>query len=111
MNLDKIKVLKIDITGWLIDAIYNSEQHPVKNKPRDISKNVWKLNEALDIVEFELTHEDFDFYIDFDLYAGRDIDCEFKNYSHVSNLYSESDMIDFDDNRLKEIYKAVLSHF
>lgn len=108
MDLDKIKILKIDITDWLIDAIYNSKEHP------DKSKNVFTFNRERDIVEFELKHEDFDFNIDFNIYEPNnegDYDCEFKNYSHVSDLYPDSEMIDFDDNRSDEIYRAVLSHF
>lgn len=110
MNLYKIKILKIDITDILIDMIRDSKQHP------DKSKNIWKLNESKDIIEFELKHEDFDFFIDFDLHDNCHIikpyvDCIFKNYSHVSDIYPNTDMIDFDDDRLEEIYKAVLSHF
>ena len=71
----------------------------------------YKINEAKDIIEFCLKHKDFDFFIDFNISCDFEIDVEFKNYSHVSDLYPETDMIDFDDNRLEEIYQAVLSHF
>lgn len=113
MNLTDIKILKIDCTDWLIKAIYSAKEHP------DGSKNIWKFtDENKEIVEFELTHPDFNFFIDFDLYydscdvQAKDVDCQFDgSYSHVSDLYPNSDMIDFDDNRLEEIYSAVLSHF
>lgn len=111
MDLTDIKVLKIDVTDWLIKAIYAAKEHP------DKSKNVWSLNDDKTIVEFSLTHPDFNFFIDFDLYYDSchvskiDTDCKFRNYHHVSDLYPETDMIDFDDNRLEEIYRAVLSHF
>lgn len=116
MNLKDIKILKIDITEWLIKAIRESKQHP------DKSDFVYTIED--EIIKFTLEHEDFTFYIDFDLYINDPVpvhklfmsgsvisDCEFKNYSHISDLYPESDMIDFDDDRLEEIYKAVLSHF
>ena len=108
MNLDKIKVLKIDITEWLIDAIYSAKENE--------SKNRFILAEDFDIIEFNLTHEDFDFFIDFDLYydschvSKLDVSCEFKNYSHVSDMYPEPYMIDFDDTKLDKITKAVLTH-
>ncbi len=113
MDLTDIKILKIGVTDWLIKAIRSAKEHPDNDK-----KNVWKFaDENKEVVEFELTHPDFNFFIDFDLYydschvSKQDVDCEFKNYHHVSDLYPESDMIDFDDNRLEEIYRAVLSHF
>jgi len=110
MDLKYIKVLKVDITDWLIKAIYSAKQHP------DESDFTFKLDEHGEIIEFQLKHVDFDFFIDFDLYYDDcnvdeiDVSCEFKNYNHVSNLYPEPDMIDFDDLRLNEICKAVLSN-
>ena len=111
MDLQDIKITRIDISEWLIKAIRSAKEKP------DGSGNLWKLNESKEIVEFELRHKDFDYNIDFDLYYDSnhvskiDVDCKIGNHSHVSELYPDTDMIDFDDNKLEQIYSAVLSHF
>ena len=99
MNLDKIKVVKIDISEWLIAAIYSAKENE--------SENRFLLNEFNDIIEFNLTHPDFDFFIDFDIYEDPGISVDFKNFSHVSESIED---VDFDDSKLDKIYSAVLSH-
>ena len=55
--MEGIKIIEIDITDWLIKRVYEAKHMETEQR--------FLFNSFGDVIEFELKHKDFDFFIDF----------------------------------------------